>query len=198
MPQKRFPALQIDPVAVAVLLALLFTERVETVCALCLAICAHEAGHLLAARLLKIRVEKLRFGLLGARIGVAGLQSYKQEALLAVAGPAASLVCAAVAFPLRSVGFFGSFCALSLILGGLNLLPVQTFDGGRIVSCLFALRFGEAFSMRVFRWLSFGFLTLLWCFSVYLLLRAGSGVSWLGFSATLLARFFEVDSGSFG
>lgn len=191
------PKLRIDPIAAVVFLGLLFTERTETVCALGLSVAAHEAGHLLAARALGIRVEKIKFGLLGARIGVSGLQSYKKEGLLAAAGPAASFLCAAAAFPFSKVGFFGQVCALSLILGGLNLLPIQTFDGGRLADCLLSSKLGAVRAERVLRAVSFAFLTLLWCFSVYLLLRAGSGISWLGFSAGLLLRFFEGNGSIF-
>ena len=192
--RTRFPALRFDPVAVAVFSALLLTERLGTVCALASAVAAHEAGHLFAARLLQVRVKSVRFGLLGARIGVLGLLSYKSEALLAAAGPAASFLCAALTAPFLSVGFFGQTCAFSLILGALNLLPVQSFDGGRIAQSLVCARWGGAFAASVLRWISFAVLTLLWLFSVYLLLRAGSGISWLGFSASLLGRFFSANS----
>ncbi len=194
---RKLPKVQIDPVAVAVFLGLLFTERPDSLCALAMAVAVHEGGHLLAARLLKIRVESVRFGLLGARIGISGLQSYQSEALLAAAGPAASFLCAALVFPLVAVGFFGQVFALSLILGMLNLLPIRTFDGGRVAHCLICVRRGEHFAARVLRWVSFAFLTLLWLFSVYLLLRAGSGISWLGFSVSLLARFFEENPKDF-
>lgn len=191
MKKRRFPALRIDPVAAVVFPGLFFTERADSVFALLFAVAAHEAGHLFAARLLKIRVETVKFGLLGARIGVAGLLSYQSEALLAAAGPAASFLCAVLTFPLSQIGFFGQVCALSLILGFLNLLPVQSFDGGRLADCLLSAKIGGARAARVLRAVSFAFLTLLWCFSVYLLLRAGSGISWLGFSASLLFCFFE-------
>ncbi len=187
----RHTRLQIDPVALAVSIGLLLTERAGTVCALGLAVAVHEAGHLLAAKWMNIRVEKVAFGLLGARIGISGVQSYQKEALLAAAGPATSFLCAILLAPLFKMHFFAAACALSLILGCLNLLPVQTFDGGRVLHCLLAGRFGETVAGRWMRWISFGFLTLLWLFSVYLLLRAGSGISWLGFSATLLCHFFD-------
>ena len=198
MQHRKLPNVRMDPIAAAVFLCLLFAERTKTVFALALAVSVHEAGHLLAARILKIRVEKIQFGLLGARIGIVGLQSYKNEALLAAAGPAASFLCAALTFPLSPSGFFGQVCALSLILGFLNLLPVQTFDGGRGADCLLSARIGADLAERILRWVSFAFLLLLWLFSVYLLLRAGSGISWLGFSASLLCRFFDQNRSVFG
>ena len=191
MPGKKLPVLRVDPFAAVVFAGLLFTERTMTICALALAVAVHEAGHLLAARMLNIRVESLKFGLFGARIGIAGLPSYQKEGLLAAAGPAASFLCAALTFPAAKTGFFGQLCALSLILGVLNLLPIQSFDGGRLADCLLSAWLGSVRAGKILRRLSFAFLTLLWCFSVYLLLRAGSGISWLGFSAGLLFCFFD-------
>ncbi|MBE6529102.1 MAG: hypothetical protein E7680_00650 [Ruminococcaceae bacterium] len=197
MRRIRRPKLQVHPIAFAVLFGFLFTERLDLICALISAVSIHEAGHLLAAWILKIRVEKIEFGLLGARIGIVGLQSYRDEGLLAAAGPAASFLCAALTFPFSAVGFFSQISALSLILGILNLLPIQTFDGGRIADCLLSAKIGAASAALILRWVSFGFLMLLWLFSVYLLLRAGSGISWLGFSASLLSRFFEQNKSTF-
>ena len=199
MAMRRFGffRLRIDPIAAAVLLGLLVSEKLATVAALALAVAWHEAGHLSAARLLGIRVEEVEFGLLGARIRVSGILSYRAEGLLAAAGPAASFCGALLAAPFASTVFFGQVCALSLILGVLNLLPVRSFDGGRILYCLLAARGGEALFAPVLRCVSFAFLTLIWAFSVYLLLRAGSGVSWLGFSASLLFRFFEENRSAF-
>ena len=64
----KFPRLRIDPVSVAVLCGLFLSERVSTVLALLFAAAVHEAGHLIAARVLKIPLTCLRVGLLGARI----------------------------------------------------------------------------------------------------------------------------------
>ena len=192
MRRTRFSMLQIDPLAVAVLLGLLFTERIGTVCALALAVALHEAGHFAAARLLRVKVARFRFGLLGARIEVGGMLSYGREALLAAAGPAASFLGAgAAAFAMGRCGFLREFCAVSLLLGTLNLLPVRTFDGGRMAFCLLSRLRGEEIAESVLQKSSFCFLTLLWCLSVYFLLRAGSGISWLGFSVSLLLRFFD-------
>ena len=190
---RNFPRLRVDPLAGAVFLGLLLTDRSGFGVSLLLAAAAHEAGHLLAAAVLKISVVSLRLGLLGARIETrGGVLGYGAEWKLAAAGPAASFACAAAALPFRSVAESVSrFCAASFLLGLLNLLPVETFDGGRMARCMLAARFGDAASVRVCRAVSFCVLFLLWCVSVYLLLRAGSGVSWLGFSMSLFARFFD-------
>ena len=191
---ERFPRLRVDPIAGTVFLGLLLTDRSGLCFALLFAATVHEIGHLLAARVLGVSVSALRIGLLGARIEVRGdLLSYGSEWLLAAAGPFASFACACVTAPFRNVSDFAMrICAISLLLGALNLLPVDTFDGGRMTRCALAKLFGIGVSAAICRALSFGTLFLLWSASVYLLLRAGSGISWLGFSVSLFDRFFET------
>ena len=101
----------------------------------------HECGHLFAARLLKIELRSLDIGPLGATIRTRGsLISYGCEWLLCAAGPAANLASGAAAYMI----FHGSkrftpggtafgFCSVSLMLALLNLLPVEGFDGGRML-----------------------------------------------------------------
>ena len=193
---RTFPRVEIDPITAAVFLCLLITDRTGLCGILLLAAALHEVGHLLAARALKVSVSSLRLGFLGARIETGnGVLSYGSEWGLAAAGPFASFVCAAVAAPFRNVSEFAlRFCTVSLLLGLLNLLPIDTFDGGRMTRCTLAKLFGQGVSDVVCRALSFGMLFLVWSASVYLLLRAGSGISWLGFSMSLFGRFFETEN----
>ena len=187
----KFPRLRIDPPAAVVLLCLLFAERATTGFSLLLAAAVHEAGHIAAARVLRVPLGELRVGLLGARIEARGLLSYGSEWLLAAAGPFASFLLAALTVPLRQIPFFAALCATSFLLGALNLLPVGTFDGGRMLFCPLARLFGTRTAGAVLKGCSFAVLFLLWCGAVYLLLRAGGGVSWLVFSVGLLGGAFS-------
>lgn len=158
-----------------------------------LAALLHECGHILAARALKIPLRRLRIDLLGARLEVSGrLLSFVEEWLLAAAGPLTSLVCAALAFPLwDALPISVPFSCASLLLGILNLLPIKSFDGGRMLEA-FLLSFGrEGCARQILKGSSFLFLFLLWAIAVYFLLRANDGLSLLCFSMSLLTRFFE-------
>lgn len=91
----------------------------------------HEGGHLLALRLMKIRVEGIRGELGGFVIQTRGL-SYGQELMTAAAGPLVNLLL----FMLWGRGD----PVMALVNGVLlcyNLLPFYPMDGGRILrSCL--------------------------------------------------------------
>ncbi len=155
----------------------------------------HECGHILAAKLMRIPLRELKLDLLGARLEVSGrILSYGEEWLLAAAGPFSSLVFALVASPLwNSVPLSITFSCASLLLGLLNLLPIRTFDGGRMIDSMLTAWLGESKSYRIMKGCSFLFLFLLWAIAVYFLLRANDGLSLLCFSMSLLGRFFDSE-----
>ena len=166
-------------------------------CAL-VAAAMHEAGHILAAYALGIKLRRFSFSMLGARlITDSGTVSYMKEAALAAAGPAVNLLGAAYAYPLMQVctgkarEFFEYLLISCCFLAMLNLLPIKSFDGGRILFCLLANisdRFADGRLADAFSFLS---LFCLWSTSVYLLLRTGSSLSLFVFSASLFMRMTE-------
>lgn len=153
----------------------------------------HELGHLTAARLLKIRPHEMRLDVLGARLEITGrVLSYGEEWLLAAAGPIASLIGAALGALLwRVTPYAEIFSCASLVLGLLNLLPIRTFDGGRMLECFCVSALGVRGAQRIMTGSSFLFLLLLWIVAVYFLLRAADGLSMFCFSLSLFLRFFD-------
>ena len=155
-----------------------------------LAALLHECGHLLAARLLHIPLRLLEIDIMGAKILPAGaLPSYRAEGILAAAGPVASLL---VALPLigsaHPFALALRFSTLSFAL--FNLLPIEGFDGGRILSSLLAGRFCEKVAERVLFFTSYLALLLLFSLSSCLLLRYGENASLAVLTAYLFAHLF--------
>ena len=191
---KRLP-LSLSPSAAIALGFMILADRSGICLITVFAAVLHECGHLLAARLLHIPPRALHLDLLGARIEVDGyLLSYGEEWLLCAAGPIVSLLAASAAAPLWSAFEAARvFSCASLVLGVLNLLPIRSFDGGRMLECLFC-RFGnERVAQRCMTLCSYLFLFLLWATAVYFLLRAGDGLSLLCFSMSLFLRFFDEE-----
>ncbi len=163
--------------------------------AILLAAGLHECGHILAARLLHIPLRGFCLDLLGARLEVRGrMLSYGEEWLLAAAGPIASLIVSALAAPFwAACPFAVAFSCASLLLGLLNLLPIRTFDGGRMLETALLAHLSQRRAGQIVRLLTFSFLFLLWAGAVYLLLRVGDGLSLFCFSMSLLSRFFDEE-----
>lgn len=165
-----------------------------------LAALCHEAGHLLAARLCRVGIRGITLDLFGARIHVEGLLSYGQECMISCAGPAVNFLTVAVAAAVAAIGpfwltgsgpwqgFLALFLAASLGLGTVNLLPVSTLDGGRMLFCLLATLWGDGIARRVLSVTTGIVLVLLWLAAAYALLRVGSMLSLFVFSLCLLVR----------
>lgn len=190
MKRKRF---FIQPLAILYLLFMLWGDQSGLAAMSLLAAALHELGHLIAARAMKIPIGAMRFDLLGARIDVKGrILSYGEEWLLCMSGPLSSLVFSLIGSFFWSHSFLAiTFSCASLLLGLLNLLPIQTFDGGRMLECALLSFTTPQKTGSVLRGCTFLFLWLLWAFSAYLMIKIADGISLFFFTITLLARFFE-------
>lgn len=194
--KKQGLRIRAEPAAMILLIGLLLTDRSMLCAAVILAAAVHECGHLLAARWLKIPLHAMRLDLLGARLELSGgLLSFSEEWLLCAAGPLFSLLLSVVVSPLwRFFELAVLVSCASLLLGLLNLLPIRTFDGGRMLDAFLSFRFGAEASERALRLTSLLSLFLIWCGSVYLLLRVGDGLSLLSFSMSLFFGSFPFAS----
>ncbi len=155
------------------------------------AVLLHEGGHFAAAWGVGAGMREVKLDLLGARMELDGLLSYGQEFFVAAAGPVASLLGGALAYPLWVVWGregVGLFALVSLVLGGMNLLPIGTLDGGRMLTCAVSWLWGERAAHRALRVTTGMFAAALWMLAAYGLLRAGEMLSLFVFAVCLLLR----------
>ena len=193
--KKQRARMRLAPCAGILLAILVLTDRTGLVLATLAAAFLHECGHILAARAMHIPFREMRVDLMGARLELGErMLSYGEEWLLAAAGPIASFLAAAFgAIFWQCLPISASFSCASLLLGLLNLLPIRSFDGGRMLESALTRRFGTELSYSIMNCCSFLFLFLLWACAVYFLLRAGDGISLFFFSLSLFLRFFEKE-----
>lgn len=196
--------------AILMLGAMIISDRAEMLLLYFFSAFLHECGHLLAARMLGIGVKEIRFDFSGVRICTEDrLSSYKKEIVLAAAGPLVNFVCVCVSVvfflvqgvsldevvlltdsfisgeELSYIGAAGFFAIAALLQGGLNLLPVRSFDGGRILQCALAEGFGVRVAERVIDVFSALSALVLWTVALYLLLKIGSGLGIYVFSVCI-------------
>ena len=152
-------------------------------------IAIHGLGHILAARAVGVRMAALRRTYTGFRLVTdTAFPTYDAELYCALGGPmanlAAALLCRLTLLPLRiAPDFSACFIPFSLFLGLLNLLPLHSFDGARILTCLLCAprrrfpSFDPHTAQRIVQVLSCCLLVALWLLSIYVLLRRGSALS---------------------
>lgn len=115
----------------------------------------HEAGHLLAARLLRVRIEEIRLAPFGGSAKIENPYGLSPVRIIpvAAAGPCANLLlilCAASAAqwkwisPSAASALLRTNCMLMLF----NLLPALPLDGGRILFAALSARTGEDAALR--------------------------------------------------
>jgi Zn-dependent protease len=94
----------------------------------------HEAGHILAAIFLGVRVHEFGLRIAGAYIRRAHASTPQDEVLIATAGP---LMNFCLILPLSFLPVLGHQLALcNLVLGLVNLIPLPSSDGLRILRAL--------------------------------------------------------------
>lgn len=135
----------------------------------------HEAGHIAAIKLLRGRVTEFAFLPFGAEIKAEMHAGYKEDMMVAIAGPAFNLMLCGISFAVfcffkHPLIVFVGIC--SFFLAVLNLIPIRSFDGAKILrsiafsymkyeKALKAVRFSELFSLIILSLLSV--LAVLFC-----------------------------------
>lgn len=164
--------------------------------ALILTVTIHELGHLCAAKLCKIKLRKLKLGILGAAIiPHNSLFSYKKELILSLGGPAVNIICALLTSPFANSSYFlSSFYLYSVSLAILNLFPIKSFDGGRILYALLTSKLSPKTSEKILNTTSFILIFILWSISIYLLIKISSSISLYVFSISIFSKIFLTDT----
>ena len=148
-----------------------------------LAAIIHECGHLIFAPISK-RAALPRADISGFRIDIRDM-SYKEELLAAIGGPLINIFVGILSFVLFTnsplADYARLFGTVNVMTALSNLLPIEGYDGYKILFCIGALIFDDAGRCEaVLLWISF-LLSALMCFlSLYLILKLGEGY-WIFF-----------------
>ena len=159
----------------------------------------HECGHLLFAYVLKIPIREMKVDLFGAHLSLSSAMiSYRSEFFLCAAGPLFSfllskgirqvMLIGGTSIPIAVGSFLLGVEESSRFLGILNLIPVNGFDGSRMLCAFLASIFSPHIAECTVRLLTGIFLILLWGISVYLLLLTESGLILFVFSFAMFCK----------
>ena len=184
--------ISISPSMCLLLLFMIATTPLPQLLGCLTAAAIHECGHLAAAKLFSIDLTHIRLDVLGARLTTTGkLYAYPALACLCLGGPLVNLLCFFIALPFTQHSvWISEFCLASIALCVLNLIPIQGFDGGRVVQGLLCQLFDLRISEKICAALSFCSLLIMWMLSIWLLLRSGASLSLFVFSCCLFSMLF--------
>jgi membrane-associated protease RseP (regulator of RpoE activity) len=84
-------------------------------------------------------------------------------------------------------GILGFFVISSLMQASSNLLPIEGFDGGRVVYCLLAMAFGERAAEVTLDITSALVAFILWTVALYLMLKISAGLGVYVFALGIFA-----------
>lgn len=148
------------------------------------ALVIHELGHLAAAKLFGIPL--VRFGL-NPMGGVMTFDfsgtSYQREAAVHLSGPLAGILSGILGWlAMKNVFFTG----ISVVLAGVNLLPIRGLDGGGVTMCLLNRFCSPDRAWRIGRICSMTGVLLLWTAVLWIELRVRANLELMAFAAALL------------
>ena len=145
---------------------------------LVLAVLLHEAGHILAARLVKAPLTSLKCGIQGFSLSFDfSALSYGREFFILIAGSVSGLICAAAAY-----GFnrnFVYFSVVSAVMAIVNLLPIRGLDGGEALACILDYFLLPEQSYRIAKAVSWIASLAFWMCVVWIQLRVHANLSLL-------------------
>ncbi len=150
-----------------------------------LALCAaaiHEGGHLLCMLAFGERARKIHIAPFGFGITRTGMGSYRREMCIALAGPAANLLAAAVLICVmlccNKRGLFKA-AVVNISLAVFNLLPIEPLDLGRAVRCRLMCSMNSARADRLIFALGIVFLIPLVTFGFLVLIKSRYNITLL-------------------
>jgi len=125
--------------------------------AIFLILIVHETGHVLMARLLKLKVREIELLPFGGMVRIESIFELNpsNEIIIAAAGPVVNLAAILIYFLLIYTGAIPEgkeslfFIDANLFLAGFNLLPALPLDGGRILRAILSREMGIKRATRI-------------------------------------------------
>ena len=171
--------LKILPALFWILFMLAFDEPYVAILTLICA-AAHELGHIVA--LYKISGGyKLKAVVSGLRLGADGHISYSDEIIISLFGPLVNLAIFVLLLPFyKQSDYIILFGTLNLFTALSNLIPIEGYDGYRIIECILMKKGLLDYYSSVLRTISLTVIIVLTFFSLYLI-RSFDGGYWIFF-----------------
>ena len=124
----------------------------------------HELGHILVAKILNVKICKVKFKIIGFSAEFEGnIEDFKVEKIIILlAGPLINFILAIITLYLKfDLIYKNEIVYTNILLCVFNILPIMPLDGGRILCYIFNLKFKFEKSFEIENKISKFFLVIL-------------------------------------
>ena len=162
-----------------------------------LALIIHEVGHVLCLYAFTGKLNMPRGDLTGLRIDKKKIHSYKFDIALYSSGIVSNLLAALLMMPFRERGgdFALLFITINLATAVSNILPIEGYDGHRIITLAFSYFDAKKTAYVILEILTFSFAFLMSIISLFLVYTVGNGywimAIFLGTTVSKLKKWLE-------
>ncbi len=140
----------------------------------------HESGHIAVSLITSTSTNSLPKGRLnGLKLAIKNRSSYKNELLVAIAGPLANIIVFLLAVIMGGVfkiSYLYDFAYINLMSGLSNLIPVKGYDGYKILECTVCRYFYcNNLAQKALIFIPIFFCIIMVYISLFFLLKVGEG-----------------------
>ena len=141
-------------------------------------IAVHELGHIIFIKANKLKITEIEILPFGINIAAENkLTSYKADISTALSGPLGNIAYSLIILLIIRITGYNSFLMFSfltnIVYAGINLFPVKSLDGGRVLSIILKLVLPERATYILFAAISAIFLGILSVTAFFILMVTG-------------------------
>ena len=145
----------------------------------------HEMGHLLMMLCFSVKPKSITLRFFDIVIEVDNDRAFIPDVIITLSGPLMNFI-SALAFYTFSREFF----IVNLFIGGFNLLPIETFDGGYVLKLMLSRKLSLSTTRFILKSLTFIILVPMFLFGILVLFYSKYNYTLLMISLYLLAILF--------
>jgi Zn-dependent proteases len=151
----------------------------------------HEFGHLAAMFICGVKVERITVYPFGLDIRTSSqIKSYKQDLFIKSAGIFVNISAALLCLAVKENLYISFFMMSNIMFAVLNILPINSLDGGEILESLLLMYMNPNTVMKIMKPVSFVFIVILWIVAVYVLFYTNYNFSLLILCMYLFTSIF--------
>ena len=138
----------------------------------------HELGHIIFIKANKLKITEIDILPFGINIATENkLTSYKADISTALSGPLSNIAYSLIILLIIRIFGYSSFLMFSfltnIVYAGINLFPVRSLDGGRVLSIILKLALPEHAAYMLFSVISAIFLGIMSVIAFFILMVTG-------------------------